>query len=94
MPSSSLYTPQSVEQHHTDDAYDYIVEFLRADLTRARWMLQQHIPDHCGWCYHQGAYEQYRWPCQLFQCAQDAVSMPPPSRARRCLSTLKDVIAS
>jgi hypothetical protein len=91
MQSSSLYVPQSTEQYHTDEGYDPIVEFLRADLTRARWMLQQHIPDHCGWCYHQGAYEQYRWPCQLFQCAHDAIaSTPPPTRNLR-YPTLKEV---
>jgi hypothetical protein len=83
MLSSSLSVPRS-ELFHADEAYDQVVEFLRADLRRARWMLQQHIPDHYGWCYHQGAHEQYRWPCQLLQCAQDAIaSMPPLSRIQR-----------
>jgi len=54
--------------------------FLRVDPRRARWMLHQHIPDDNGWCLHQGAIEQYRWPCKLYQCAHDALiqSIPPP----------------
>ena len=78
MQSSFLCVPPLADWYHTDEAYDPIVEFLRADLKRARWMLQQHIPHHGGWCYHQGAFEKYRWPCQLFQCAHDAMMSAPP----------------
>lgn len=51
-----------------------IVWFLKQDPRRARWMLQQHFPDRHGWCSHQGAsHTQYRWPCRLYLCAQDAL---------------------
>ena len=81
----------------TDTVYDAVVEFLRKDLSRARWMVAQHFPDHYGWCYHQGAHEQYRWPCQLFQCAQKAllasrdVRRLPPGLGQVVYPTLREV---
>lgn len=76
MRNSSLYSLRSTDPapppSHSPP-YDPIVEFLKMDLRRARWLLSKHIPYRNGWCSHQGAYEQFRWPCQLFQCAQDAI---------------------
>lgn len=62
-----------------DAVYEGVVWFLTQDTRRARWIIQKHLPDHHGWCSHQGAIEQYRWPCRLYQCAHDALIQAVPT---------------
>lgn len=58
-----------------------IVEFLREDLCRARYLLARHTPDPAGWCYHQGAMsDRYHWPCRLYRCARAAVTPVLPAQ--------------
>lgn len=76
---SVLRSANDAELDPVETVNEGIIWFLKVDPRRARWMLQQHIPDHRGWCSHQGAAEKFRWPCRLYQCAHDALVQAVPN---------------